>query len=136
MPGVLATSVPLAVVLFVQLTGVLLREEFMPWAPVATPLVIPTPDDPALPLVPALPPVPVPVPVLPPVPVLLPVLPLAPLLVALLPIAPSLFMPVELQPASANAMTLPRTRLVIAVFIIAPVSLICAHDLSIYCTHL
>jgi hypothetical protein len=122
MPGVLATSVPLAVVLFVQLTGVLLREEFMPWAPVATPLVIPTPDDPALPLVPALPPV--------------PVLPLAPLLVPLLPIAPSLFMPVELQPASANAMTLPRTRLVIAVFIIAPVSLICAHDLSIYCTHL
>jgi hypothetical protein len=124
MPGVLATSVPLAVVLFVQLTGVLLREEFMPWAPVATPLVIPTPDDPALPLA-----------VLPPVPVLLPV-PVLPLLVPLLPIAPSLFMPVELQPASANAMTLPRTRLVIAVFIIAPVSLICEHDLSIYCTHL
>lgn len=125
MPGVLATSVPLAVVLFVQLTGVLLREEFMPWAPVATPLVVPTPEDPVVPL--ALPPLLVPL-----------LLALPPLLVLLLPLPMALspLMGVELHAASVNAMTLPKTRLEIAVFIIAPVSLICAHDLSIYCTHL
>jgi hypothetical protein len=116
MPGVLATSVPLAVVLFVQLTGVLLREEFMPWAPVAMPLVVPTPEDPEVPL--ALPP-----------------LLLLPLLLPL-PMALSPLMGVELHAASVNAMTLPKTRLEIAVFIIAPVSLICAHDLSIYCMYL
>ena len=113
MPGVLATSVPLAVVLFVQLIGVLLREEFMPWAPVATPLVVPTPVDPVL---------------------------LAPLLPVLLPLAPlmalSLLIGVELHAASANAITPPATRLEIAVFMIAPLSLICEHHLSIYCTHL
>lgn len=130
MPGVLATSVPLAVVLFVQLTGVLLREEFMPWAPVATPLVVPTPEDPEVPL--ALPPLLVPL--------LVPLLALPPLLLLplLLPLPMALapLMGVELHAASVNAMTLPKTRLEIAVFIIAPVSLICAHDLSIYCTHL
>lgn len=127
MPGVLATSVPLAVVLFVQLTGVLLREEFMPWAPVATPLVVPTPEDPEVPL--ALPPLLVPLLALPPLLLLLPLL-------LPLPMALSPLMGVELHAASVNAMTLPKTRLEIAVFIIAPVSLICAHDLSIYCTHL
>ena len=120
MPGVLATSVPLAVVLFVQLTGVLLREEFMPWAPVATPLVVPTPEDPEVPL--ALPP--------------LLVLPLLVPLLLPLPMALSPLIGVELHAASVNAMTLPKTRLEIAVFIIAPVSLICAHDLSIYCMYL
>lgn len=122
MPGVLATSVPLAVVLFVQLTGVLLREEFMPWAPVAMPLVVPTPEDPEVPL--ALPPL------------LVPLLALPPLLLLPLPMALSPLMGVELHAASVNAMTLPKTRLEIAVFIIAPVSLICAHDLSIYCMYL
>jgi uncharacterized membrane protein AbrB (regulator of aidB expression) len=124
MPGVLATSVPLAVVLFVQLIGVAPREEFIPCEPVAAPLVEPAPDDPALL-------------------VLLAPLLLVPLLLApLLPVPPaplmvlSLFIGVELHAASVNAITPPATRLEIAVFMIAPLSLICAHDLSIYSMHL
>lgn len=113
MPGVLATSVPLAVVLLVQLIGVVPREEFIPCEPAAAPLAEPAPDDPAL----------------------LPVLPLVPLLLApLLPLPP--LIGVELHAASVNAITLPATRLEIAVFMIAPLSLICAHDVSIYSTHL
>jgi hypothetical protein len=65
-------------------------------------------------------------------------LPVAPVPVdpALLLIALSPFIPVELHAASVNAITPPSTRLEIVVFIITPVSLICAHDLSIYCGHL
>jgi hypothetical protein len=111
MPGVLATSVPLAVVLLVQLIGVAPREEFIPCEPLAVPPVELAPDDP----------------------VLLPVL-LVPLLPPLM--VPSPLIGVELHAASANAITLPATRLEIAVFIITPLSLICAHDLSIYNTHL
>jgi hypothetical protein len=124
MPGVLATSVPLAVVLLVQLIGVVPREEFIPCEPVAAPLVELAPDDPAL------------LPVL----LLVPLLLVPPLLAPLLPLPPFIVLSpligVELHAANVNAITLPATRLEIAVFMIAPLSLICAHDLSIYSTHL